>query len=263
MNPLIKFNELSKSEQKLIIDSFEFIDALFFINVPPDQSYHLSAFHESNISTTSFYEQKCFDGFPGLDFDDIFGTGLVSYVDTPEQEKVQLYDPIPLEKPDAMKLISNKPPELKLPSLFIKSIKGFDYSLKFDQKISITRKSILFDYDRYNLSFAKKFQVNLAELKNDEFRESIIRKLSKQTECHPIQFALINFLNEYGRLPKNTKEDLSALISLMKKKFDLSTDKSYIKFDDKTFCLKHSEVWRYLDQTHLARAIDYLMNRLE
>lgn len=263
MNPLIKFNELSKSEQKLIIDSFEFIDALFFINVPPDQSYHLSAFHESNISTTSFYEQKCFDGFPGLDFDDIFGTGLVSYIDTPEQKKVQLYDPVPLTKEHAIGLILNKASKLKLRSSFLKSYWGFDYFLKFDQEILVTRNSILFDYDRYNLSFAKKFQVNLAELKNDEFRESIIRKLSKQTECHPIQFALINFLNEYGRLPKNTKEDLSALILIMKKKLDLSTDESYIKYDGTTFFLKHHEVWKYLNQTHLNRTIDYLMDRLE
>jgi hypothetical protein len=263
MNPLIKFNELSEFEQKLIIDRFEFIDALFFINVRWNQSYHLSAFHESSMLTIPLYEKKCFDGFPGLDFDDLFGSGLVSYVNTSEQEKVQLYDPIPLEKPDAIRLISNKPPELKLSLLFIKSIKGFDYSLKFDQEISITRKSILFDYDRYNLSFAKKFQVNLAELKNDEFRESIIRKLSKQNEYHPLQFALVNFLNENGRLPKNRKEDKSALILLMKTKFESSTVKNNIEYDDTRFLLTHSEVWKYLDQTHLARAIDYLMNRLE
>jgi len=263
MNPLIKFNELSVFEQKLIINECDLIDEPFFISVPYDQSYHLSAFHERSMLTLSFYKKTCFDDFPGLDFDDIFGTGLVSYIDTPEQKKVQLYDPVPLTKEHAIGLILNKASKLKLRSSSLKSYWGFDYFLKFDQEILVTRNSILFDYDRYNLSFAKKFTVNVAKLKNNVFRESIISKLSKQTECHPIQFALINFLNEHGRLPKNTKEDLSALILIMKKKLDLSTDESYIKYDGTTFFLKHHEVWKYLNQTHLNRTIDYLMDRLE
>jgi hypothetical protein len=261
MNGFLRFTQLSKAEQALIFDEFKENCNLFFILLPSDTSYHLSAYHDHPMSFIPLHNENCFESTPRLELSDLYKSDLTRYLNHSENIKYELHEPITIDIEFARVLMRIKKTSI-ISKIYMQTIFEYDFYLMFTDGVTVSKKSLMIDYEKYNLFFFERFKSRLKELDISSFKEKVNTYLSKSNETHPIQFGLVEFLVKHRRLPNNNPKDLSDLHNFMKAKYELTSDKTSIKFEGNIFPLKTNYIWKYLEQTHLQRVIDMLLHGL-
>jgi hypothetical protein len=258
MDRFLRFTQLSKAEQLLICNEFIENRNLFFILLPSDTPYHLSAYQDHTMSYIPLYNENCFKSTPRLELSDLYDSGLPRYINHFESLKYKLHEPIKLDI-DATRTLMLLKNTHKISKIYLQTIFEYHFYLMFTDGATVSKKELMIDYEKYNLYFFKKFKSQFKQLDTSSVKEKTIAYLSKSDEAHPIQFALVEFLVKHRRLPNNNLKDLSDLQKLIIAKYKLTSDETSAKFEEKIFPLKTNSIWKYLEQTHLKRLIDFLL----
>jgi hypothetical protein len=211
---------------------------------------------------TNIQELKDFYDILKYDFDSLFGTGILGYVehDGVNKSPISSREPLSITKQAVAYLNDNESNKLSIRSFSLDEIQGLAFSIEANDSITVSIDDILVDSDCYRREISFKLAKGFRELKKKAQLIKTAEEISSCIGIYPLAYAVLAYASDHITLPIKIDSDIELLWQYMVDEFgSMPADKNRVKTSNDVI-FSRLDIWKKYDETYCRKVFNELVD---